>query len=128
MTRPNHPLELLAPARNADFGIEGVGEKRDPRGREHTHEHNIDAGAGQPGHDGGLEELPAGPAVATDHGRGSVTLERADIPEDMSSGNSQVQRQFRRYVAVGEATYSIGTEESAQRTTACCNEAPCEPS
>jgi len=24
MTRPNHPLELLAPARNADFGIEAI--------------------------------------------------------------------------------------------------------
>ena len=24
MTRPNHPLELLAPAKNADFGIEAI--------------------------------------------------------------------------------------------------------
>ena len=29
MTRPNHPLELLAPAKNADFGIAAINHGAD---------------------------------------------------------------------------------------------------
>ena len=97
---------------HAEVGAERAGEVGDARGGEHTEQEDVDPGRGEPGHDGGLEELPGDPRVASDHGDRAVALERAGLAEHVCRGDGEVQGELRGDVAVGEAPDPVRAEET----------------
>ena len=74
---------------------------------------HVDAGAGQPGDDGGGEELARRAGVAADDREGPVPREGTRLAEDVRGRDRQVERQLGGEVAVGEAADAVGAEESS---------------
>ena len=113
---------------DAEISIERIGEESDARRRQNPYKDHIYAGTRQTCDESSLEELTTRTRVTADDSLRPVTLERASVTQHMRSRHSEVERQLGRHIAIGEPSNSIGAEEPAQRTTACCTEAPCEPS
>jgi hypothetical protein len=98
-----HDAEVRARARH---------ERGDAGRRQHAGVVDVHPGAGQAGDHGGGQELAGGARVAADHRPGPVALERAALPQDVSRGDGDSQRQLGRQVAVRETADTVGAEES----------------
>ena len=86
---------------------------RDPRGGQHAHIVDVDAGRGDPGGGRGREELAAHPGVpADDRDRTDAGLGGLRASQHAAPGDGQLQREPRGDIAVGQASDAVGTEES----------------
>ena len=103
---------------HAEVGAERLGEEGDARGRQHPEQQDVDAGRGEPGHDGGLEELARDAGVAADDGERPVTVELAAVAQHVGGGNGKVQGQLRGEITVGQAPDPVRAEESRHDATA----------
>ena len=115
---------------HTEVGCQVVGEVGDARGRHHAQPQHVDAGRGQPRHDGVLEELPRDARVAAHDGQRTPAVDLAD--EHARGGLTQTQSEVRGQVAVGETADPVRAEESSHCWTtsisASRTEAPCGPS
>ena len=101
---------------HAQVGAQRVGQVRDPGGRQHADELDVDTGGGQPGHDRGLEELPGDAGVATHDGPGPVALELAGVAQHARRGNGKVQGQASGEDTVGPTPDPVRAEEACHRS------------
>ena len=93
------------------------GEVRNSGRRQDTQHQDVEAGAGQAGHDGRLEELPTGPGITTHDrpraGTGPSSVQLAELAQHVRGGTRQVQGEVRRQVPVGQPAHPIGPEQRA---------------
>ena len=101
---------------HAEVGAELGGQPGDPRRRQLAEQQHVDAGGGQPGDHGRLEELPGDAGVAADDRERPVPGEGAALGEHVGSGDRQVQGQLRGQRLVGEPPDPVGTEETRHPT------------
>ncbi len=99
---------------HAELGVVGVGQIGDGGRRQHADPQRVDALAGQPGDDRGLQHLAAGPRVAADHGDPAAGLR--GVSESTSGRRAQRQRQLSGQIAIGDSAHPVGAEQSTHRT------------
>ena len=86
---------------HAEVGAERLGEVGDRGRRQHADAQHVDARAGEPGHDGGLQELPRRTRVAPDDRDRPVALERRPPrPSTLRRGDREVERELGGQVAL----------------------------
>ena len=97
---------------DAEVGLLLAGQEGDARGRQHAEADDVDAGAGQPGHDRGLQELPGGTRVATHDRERPVTGELAGLAQHVRGGDGQVEGELGGQLVVRTTTHPVGAEET----------------
>ncbi len=98
---------------HAEVGAQLADQVRDGGGRQHADLHHVRAGRGQPGGDGRLQHLAAGPRVPADDRDRPV---RAVVLDQHPRGRrGDGQRQLRGQLGVRQATNTVGTEQASHR-------------
>ena len=79
---------------DAEVGAERTGEVGDAGRGDLAEEQDVDAGGGESGHDGRLEELPGNARVPAHHGQRAVPTELAAVGQDVGRGHGQPPRRL----------------------------------
>ena len=79
----------------------------------HPDAQHIDAGAGQPRTDRGLQELTRGAGVAGHQSGRLPPPEHPGLAEDVGGRNRQVEGQFSGQFLIRDAAHAVGSEESS---------------
>ena len=88
-----------------------LGDQEGHSGRwQHADPHDVRARAGQPGRDGGLEHLAAGPRVPADDGHRAVG--GVVFGQHPCGACRHRQGQLRGQVVIGQTTHSVGAEQT----------------
>jgi hypothetical protein len=94
------------------IGIAGFGKKRHPGSRQNAESYHIDTGAGQTGHDRGLQELTGSPGIPANERYRRISGELPALIQYVGRGNRKAKRELRGKCLVGLTAYPVGPEES----------------
>ena len=97
---------------HAEVGAERLGHVGDGGRRQHPQPEHVDAGRGEPGHDGVLEELAGDAGVAADDRERAVALELAPVGQDPGGGNGKVQGQLCGQLTVRQTPDPVRAEDA----------------
>ena len=97
---------------HTEIGAERVGQVRDRRGRDDAQPQHVNAGTGQAGHDGSLEELTRRPRVPADHGPGTARRRRRRAGENRGTCDREVHGELGRETTACNPPDTVGTEKT----------------